>query len=138
MRRLLSTTIATVALAAGVVIGTSSPAAAESAPGCSTVVQIGDTGYITVAGQTAVSVKQFKGCAKNWAYAYVWQSFRDTHGSWRIGAAVQTSSQLLGWNASTGNEVWSAGANTLNVCTQAYGELNSSGSVYKGWTDTRC
>ena len=138
MRRLLSTTIATVALAAGVVISTSTPAAAESAPGCGPVVQIGDTGYIKVSGQTAASVKQFKGCGKNWAYAYVWKSFRDTHSSWRISAGVETPSQVVGWNTSTGNEVWSDGANTLDVCTQAYSELNTNGIEYRGWTDTRC
>ncbi|MBW8818455.1 MULTISPECIES: hypothetical protein [unclassified Streptomyces] len=138
MKRLLSTSIATLALAAGLVISTSSPAAAESSPSCGSVVQIGDTAYIKAGGQTAVSVKQFKGCGKNWAYAYLWQSFRDTHSSWRIGAGVQTSSRVLGFNLSTGNEVWSDGTNTLDVCTQAYGVLTWNGSDYEGWTDTRC
>ena len=138
VRRLLSTGIATVALAAGVVVSTSSPAAAETAPGCGVVAQIGATGYITVAGQTAVSVKQFKGCGKNWAYAYVWQSFRSTHGSWEIGAAVQTGSQRLGYRTSPGSEVWSDGTDTLDVCTQAYGDLRVGTSKYQGWTDTRC
>ncbi|MFF7646391.1 hypothetical protein [Streptomyces canus] len=138
MRRLLSTAIATIALAAGVVISTSSPAAAESSPGCATVVQIGDTAYVQADGQTAVSVKQYKGCGKNWAYAYVWKSFRDTHSAWQISAAVETSSQVLGERTATGSEIWSDGAATLDVCTQAYGVLHWNGSAYKGWTDTRC
>ncbi|MFF7542475.1 hypothetical protein ACFZCU_02385 [Streptomyces canus] len=138
MKRLLSTSIATLALAAGLVISTSSPAAAESAPGCGTVVQIGATEYIKVGGQTAASVKQFKGCAKNWAYAYVWQSFRDAQSSWRIGAGVEASSRVLGFRASTGNEVWSEGTDTLSFCTQAYGVLTWNRHDYEGWTDTRC
>ncbi|GLP68667.1 hypothetical protein TUSST3_52900 [Streptomyces sp. TUS-ST3] len=101
-------------------------------------MQIGDTEYVRADGQTALSVKQFKGCGKNWAYVYLWQNFRDTHSSWRLGAGIETSSQVLGWRTSTGNEVWSDGTDTLGVCTQAYGEMKWNGSVYRGWTDTRC
>ena len=39
-------------------------------------VQIGATAYVTVGGQTAASVKQYKGCGKNYAYTYVWQQYR--------------------------------------------------------------
>ncbi|MFF8360082.1 hypothetical protein ACF063_42260 [Streptomyces chartreusis] len=138
MRRLLSTTVATLALSVGIVISTSSPAAAESAPGCGNVPQIGETAYITVDGQTAASVKQFKGCSKNWAYVYVWQGFRDSHSSWQITAAIRTSSQTTGSRTGSGNEVWSTGTNTLGVCTQAYGQLVLNGQSYKALTDTRC
>ncbi|WAZ21217.1 hypothetical protein STRCI_002377 [Streptomyces cinnabarinus] len=124
MRRLLSTAVSTLTLAACIVIGTSSPAAAESAPGCGDVPQIGETAYITTpSGQTAASVKQFAGCGKNWAYVYVWKSFRDTWGSWKVSTAIQTSSQLLGTRSSTGSEVWSEGTNTLSVCTRAFGQI---------------
>ncbi|MCZ0989620.1 hypothetical protein [Streptomyces diastatochromogenes] len=139
MRRLLSTTVATLALAAGLVISTSSPAAAESAPGCGPVTQIGSTGYITTStGQTAASVKQFKGCGKNWAYVYVWQSFRDTYGSWKVTAWIKTSSQSVGSSTSSGSEVWSWPTDTLYVCTQGGGQLEFGSQSHYGYTDTRC
>ncbi|GGT50621.1 hypothetical protein GCM10010243_31180 [Streptomyces matensis] len=138
MKRLLSTTLATVALAAGIVINTSSPAAAAEMPaGCSSVVQIGSTRYITVAGASVASVKQFKGCGKNWAYAYVWQSFRDAHRSWHITTWIRTD-RNLGTRTSQGVEVWSDGTNTLNVCTQASAQLSFNLGTFYGITDTRC
>jgi hypothetical protein len=139
MKRLLSTTVATTALAVGLVINTSSPAAAaESAPGCPSVTQIGSTGYIKSNGESVVSVKQFKGCGKNWAYAYVWKSFRDSHRSWSISAWIQAGASSEGWRSGPGIEVWSDGTHTLSVCTQALGQLRFASQTLTGHTDTRC
>ncbi|USQ87876.1 hypothetical protein NFX46_31595 [Streptomyces phaeoluteigriseus] len=140
MKRLLSTAFATIALAIGTVISTSSPAAAESAPGCGLVTQIGSTAYVkTSTGQTAASVKQFKGCGKNYAYVYVWDSFRDTHGSWKISAAIQTSSETLGTrSALNAGELWSGGTNTLTVCTQAVGAVVFGAESRSAATGSRC
>lgn len=85
------------------VISTSSPAAAaESPPGCIDVDQIGGTAYIKWDGQTVASVKQYKGCGKNYAYTYAWQSFRDDYSSWQVTAWINTSSNRLGLRNSTG------------------------------------
>lgn len=62
-----------------------------SAPSCSSTVQIGSTATLTVGGQTFASVKQFKGCAKNWSYVYVWAGYRSAHRSWSDCAAVSVT-----------------------------------------------
>ena len=61
-------------------------AQAESAPGCSGTTQIGSTADAAYGGQTIASVKQFKGCGKNWAYVYAWQSFVDSGKSFNLQA----------------------------------------------------
>ncbi|MGC9669434.1 hypothetical protein ACNTMW_23120 [Planosporangium sp. 12N6] len=115
------------------------PAYAESAPGCSSTVQIGSTSYITVGGSTFASVKQFKGCNKNWAYVYVWSSYRSSHSHWEACAAVGNvdNSALEGTKCNYSNpvEVWSSGTNTLSNCTQAIGWIPDGASAR---TDIRC
>ncbi|MGW0871563.1 hypothetical protein ACWD3Z_13870 [Streptomyces sp. NPDC002740] len=139
MRRFFATGLATLALAMGAVVSTSSPAAAAGAPGCSAVSQIGATAYIWVSGSVAASVKQYVGCDKNFAYVYVWQSFRTNHGSWDIAASINTSSATgLGKKWSTGIEVWSLGTNTLNVCTRGIGQIEFSNQGAEAATDNRC
>ena len=139
-----------VGLTLGLAVGTSGTAFAatgsaaavplDSAPGCSSVSQIGTTGYITIAGQTYASVKQYVGCSKNYAYVYVWQSWRNTHSSWNSCAAIGVGTTLQDTNCGNGVEVWSFGANTVSQCTYAIG-WEGDGPVPdgpSGTTDTRC
>ncbi len=116
------------AFALPVIVGLSAPAQAETNPYCSSgVTQIGTTAYVTSGGQTFASVKQFKGCNKNWSYLYVWQGWRDTHSSWDACTSVTTRSgstttiQDVRCNSGRFSELWSQGASTLSLCTRALG-----------------
>jgi hypothetical protein len=120
------------------------PAHAESAPGCSGTTQIGSTAYVTVGSSTYASVKQFKGCGKNWAYTYVWASYRKAHSHWeacasiaKMASSTSTNGSLMDLNCDYSNpvEVWSFGANTLANCTQAVGWYPDVATAH---TDTRC
>jgi hypothetical protein len=126
------------------VLTSGGPAMAETNPACpSGVTKIGTTGYIKVGGATFASVKQFKGCGKNWGYLYVWESWRNSHsGTWDICVGVADESftppRLADWNCSYGSrrvELWSRGADTLQVCTHAYGLYVDVASAR---TSTRC
>ncbi|MEV4720947.1 hypothetical protein AB0J94_27430 [Micromonospora noduli] len=111
------------------------PAHAETNPRCVDSVQIGATAYVTVGGQTAASVKQYKGCGKNYAYTYVWQQYRASHGSYQVCTSIVTGSTLRDLQCSSGPEVWSLGANTLSVCTRALGGISD---VAQKETEVRC
>ncbi|HUQ61407.1 hypothetical protein [Lentzea sp.] len=135
-------TIGTAALVMGALLGIASPANAETNPACSSdMTQIGTTAYIKSGGTTVASVKQFKGCNKNWSYTYVWEGFRSSHsGTWWACSGVSTSSGLEDYKCGGNHqkEVWSSGANTLNVCTKAYGQLEWSGGEGSAATSQRC
>ncbi|MET9628782.1 hypothetical protein ABZX92_15090 [Lentzea sp. NPDC006480] len=115
---------------------------AETNPRCGSVTQIGSTGYMKSGGTTIASVKQFKGCNKNWAYVYVWDSWRANHRNYHIRAGIwtRTSDGAVDYNGndSGAQELWSSGANTLGVCTTATGEVFGSGFSYSGHSDERC
>ncbi|MFC0434258.1 hypothetical protein [Kutzneria buriramensis] len=119
-------------------------AQAESAPGCSSTVQIGSTAYGSYQGQDAISVKQFKGCGQNWSYIYVWQSFRDRHISYRAHASVYVQFDGgMSWGdvdkSGSPVEVWSEGTNTLDSCTAASGYIQfGSDSTVSAKTGWRC
>ena len=116
-------------------------AQAESAPGCSSTVQIGSTAYIMDGSQTAASVKQFKGCGQNWAYVYVWTAYLAKHSNFSVSAGIGTGEEPLGYVVGDKNQrdVWSYGTNTLNVCTWAAGGIDFVGGPLL-WQDTdkRC
>ncbi|MEV4675335.1 MULTISPECIES: hypothetical protein [Actinomadura] len=125
-------------LAVPAVVGIPAVANAESAPGCSGTVQIGSTAHIYSGGQTFASVKQFKGCGKNWSYVYVWEGYRNSHSSWNACAAVgdNNTRTLEGTQCRTkAKEVWSLGTNTLAHCTQAIGWIPNGASAK---TSERC
>ncbi|WP_433174825.1 hypothetical protein [Actinoallomurus sp. CA-150999] len=125
-------------LAVPAVVGIPAVAYAGSAPGCSSAVQIGTTAHIYSGGTTFASVKQYKGCGKNWAYLYVWSGYRSTHSSWNACVAVgdNTSNSLEGTQCrSKSTEIWSLGANTLAHCTQAIGWIPDGASAK---TSERC
>lgn len=120
------------------VVGIAGAAHAETPPSCSSTTQIGSTAHITSGGQTFASVKQFKGCGKNWAYVYVWSAYRSSHSSWDACAAVGDNStkSLEGTQCRTKTTaVWSLGTDTLADCTQAIGWIPDGASAK---TSERC
>ncbi|MFF2629786.1 hypothetical protein ACFVUN_28985 [Kitasatospora griseola] len=129
----------------GVANATTVPTApsASLAASCSSVTQIGTTAYINVGGQTMASVKQYKGCGKNYSYLYVWQGYRDTHSSWDACTTILTGTTIRDVQCNSNMvEIWSSGADTLAECTQAmgwngYGPWPGAGDVVAK-TDTRC
>jgi hypothetical protein len=139
VRALLAT--ATLTLAAG--FGLSMPAHASTPAGCSSVTQIGSTGYLVAKEGTYASVKQFKGCGKNYAYMWLWDSaLKNAAELWPCVSIVASAGgpidQVCG-NAQQ-QELWSSGASTLTQCTYAYGELNLEDGVgvLNGQSSTRC
>ncbi|HWO61937.1 MAG TPA: hypothetical protein VNO31_18115 [Umezawaea sp.] len=131
------------ALSVGASLAFSAPASAETNPSCSSVTQIGTTGHITVGSAQVGSVKQFKGCGKNWSYVYVWESYRANHGSWEVCAAVATGGSspftLEGLNCTSNRaDNWSFGTNTLSQCTHAVGSIPSDSRQEFGRTNIRC
>ncbi|RDI21696.1 hypothetical protein [Lentzea flaviverrucosa] len=135
---------AVVLAAAALAMTFTATAQAETNPKCpSGVTQIGSTKYLKSGGETVASVKQFKGCNKNWAYVYVWDSWRAKHKDFYLRAAIwtRTGSEAIDYNGGSRGqqEVWSNGANTLSQCTYAVGDvLWQSGTDLHGSTDERC
>lgn len=123
-------------------LGSAGTAHAEQAPGCKDTVKIGTTGHVKKKDGTIIaSVKQFRGCGKNWAYTYVWDSYvAKVDGFSSSAAMVVNGRRDFGSNVNGRNkqEVWSEGTNTLTDCTRAYGEVWGDGNVYWGQTDQRC
>ncbi|MEV6610308.1 hypothetical protein [Kutzneria sp. NPDC051319] len=137
--KFMLTAAASLALVAGG-LGTG-VAQAEAAPGCSSTVQIGSTAYASYEGQTIASVKQFKGCGKNWAYTYVWDQFRAKRLDYYIATFVDSSANDVGFRTSAKNarELWSGGTDTLTICTWAAGALYMGDKTYGAvGTDERC
>ena len=138
----IASAVGTAALVTGAMLGIASPANAETNPNCSSVTPIGSTAYIKSGSTTIASVKQFKGCNKNWSYTYVWEGFRNSHsGNWWACSGISAGSSGVVDFKCGGNhqkEVWSSGANTLSVCTKAYGELSWSSGEGSAATDQRC
>ena len=123
------------------VLASAGVAQAEQAPGCSSTVQIGSTGHVKKGSTIIASVKQFKGCGKNWAYTYVWDSYANQPGGFSSSAAMVVNGDRdfnSNVNGRNKQHVWSKGTNTLSDCTRAYGEVWGDGNVYWGQTDQRC
>lgn len=140
----IASTLGAAVVVGGAMLGITSPAQAESAPGCSSVTQIGSTAYITNGGTNIGSVKQFKGCNKNWAYTYVWEGFRSSHNSWFVCTSI--ARERAGENPllmdlkcqSNKADNWSEGANTLADCTHAVGKIEWGSNNRNARTSTRC
>lgn len=124
-------------------VGFSGTAHAETVPGCASARQIGTTGSVKYQGTTIASVKQFAGCGKNYAYTWVWDSYARSH-SYRVSnwiAVIENGEEHPrgGGEASNRQELWGAGAATLNKCTRAVASVTVPGGGYvSGWTDLRC
>jgi hypothetical protein len=129
--------------AAAIALTFTGAAQAETNPSCSSgVTQIGATKYIKSGSATIASVKQFKGCGKNWAYVYIWDSWKAKHPTNHIRAGIwtRTSDGAVDYAGHDGTkqELWSNGANTLSVCTYAAGNVFGSGYNASGSTEERC
>jgi hypothetical protein len=142
-----TTFIAAAALLLGV--ATSGQAQAESAPGCGPVTQIGKTAYIGAHGQKWASVKQFKGCGKNWAYIYTWSEVHNAGAPYTPVFVIiakwgnEWSREPYGHEGRKEGryrqqELWSYGTDTLDTCTNAYAEWDSGATTYRAETDIRC
>jgi hypothetical protein len=135
--------IAIAAALAATLLSVGTAHAAETVPGCASAKQIGTTGYVKYDNKTIASVKQFAGCGKNFAYTWVWDSYASKH-SFRVSnwiAVIQNGEESPGGDIRSGNkqELWGAGAATLNKCTRAVASVTTpDGSYRSGWTDTRC
>ncbi|MEV6610310.1 hypothetical protein [Kutzneria sp. NPDC051319] len=138
MRLLGVVAVAAALTVAGLGAGT---AQAESAPGCSSTVQIGSTAYAKYQGEISASVKQFKGCGKNWAYIYVWDQFRAKHLDYYLISFIAIGDDAFGYkeSATGARELWSSGTDTLAACTRADGAIFGRDADY-GYaeTDQRC
>ncbi|MFJ8041654.1 hypothetical protein ACIRBX_14265 [Kitasatospora sp. NPDC096147] len=140
---MLTKIAAVAALAVPLLVAVPGTAQASTPSGCSSVTQIGSTAYVTVGGETMASVKQYKGCGKNYAYLYVWEGYRNTHSSWDVCTSILTGTTVqdpqCGHNSV---EIWSSGANTLTQCTKALGWRGTGPFPYPGdavaKTDERC
>lgn len=123
--------------------GFSGTAHAETVPGCASARQIGTTGYVKYQGATIASVKQFAGCGRNYAYTWVWDSYAGNH-SFRVTnwiAVIDGTEEYPGSESrsTTRQELWGAGAATLDECTRAVASVTVPGGGYvSGWTDKRC
>ncbi|MGY1503541.1 hypothetical protein ACW4TU_44440 [Streptomyces sp. QTS52] len=120
---------------------------ARAAAVCEDAYQIGSTGYITRAGKTVASVKQFysPSCGQNYGYVWIWQSFRDAVGDYDVTSAVYSASrdEVLGkrsWTNTTAQEFWSSGTSTVNECTAGSGTVRAAGdpAPVGGYSSTRC
>lgn len=134
-------------LAAGAVVAaalstTAGTAQAESNPSCGSVTQIGATAYVKNGSTTVASVKQFKGCGKNYSYVYVWDQWISSHGrDFTLRTHIQTPPNLThGYKtgARGQRELWSGGADTLDQCTRAHGEVDGSSYFLSAKTSERC
>lgn len=133
-RSALLTCGAAIAAAASMVVGGAASASADALPrACSSGHQIGATSYITFHGETAASVKQYYGLCRrgprNWAYVWVWDSFRARYGKGRIQALAlieddtaadgRAHAGLVGYRR--GQELISRPVATTHDCTRAVG-----------------
>jgi hypothetical protein len=125
-------------------IGTGTAQAAETVPGCASAKQIGTTGYVQYQGKNIASVKQFAGCGKNFAYTWVWDAYAGSN-SYRVSnwiAVIDGNEEYPGGDIKSANnkqELWGAGASTLNKCTRAVSSVTTPDGSYKSaWTDKRC
>jgi len=133
---------AAVLAAAAIAMTFTGSAQAETNPSCSSgVTQMGATKYIKSGSATIASVKQFKGCGKNWGYIYVWDSWRANHTRYSIFAGVQVRGAEFpsGYNrAENKQELWSYGTDTLTKCTKGYGSIQAESYGGGVETEERC
>ncbi|GIG58438.1 hypothetical protein Lfu02_28100 [Longispora fulva] len=148
MKSLIIRRVVVVVAAMGATLGLlSTPAHAESAPGCSDTFQVSSTGYIDVDGQRAASVKQFWSpkCQANFGYLYVWQSFRNSHphSVWTVDVGVtyhggQSGSDGGYFENTSGSDFWSGPFAGRGICTGVTGEFIFNGVAHIAGTGAAC
>ncbi|MEV6238601.1 hypothetical protein [Lentzea sp. NPDC051838] len=138
MRKILAAA-AGVAAAATLLTGT---AQAESNQYCDRLTQIGSTAYVKNYETTVASVKQYKGCGKNFSYIYVWDQWIASHGrdfTLRTHISIRPNNSRGYTTGARGQrELWGSPADTLDVCTRAHGEVDGSSYFLFAKTDERC
>ena len=139
MRKILAA--AAVAAAASALL--SGTAHAESNQYCGSVTQIGSTAYVKNYDETVASVKQFKGCGKNFSYIYVWDSWIAGHGrDFTLRTHITTTRDNNSHGYKTGargqRELWGGPADTVDQCTRAHGEVDGSSYFLFADTSERC
>jgi hypothetical protein len=136
-------TFALVAALAATLLSVGTANAAETVPGCASAKQIGTTGHLKYQDKIIASVKQFAGCGKNYPYLWVWDSYAQSH-RYRVSnwiAVIENGEEIPhgGAQASMKQELWGAGAATLDKCTRAVASVSTpDGKYVSGWTDLRC
>lgn len=142
--------VAALALAVTPMIAAAPAASASTIGSCSDAYQVGTTKVLNDEHkQPAMSVKQYWSpkCQENFAYAFMWQSFRDSHPkTWTVSVGeiwVQSSGVTTNPVANSAvdtrqAEIWSPGFAGGGRCTYAeagflYGSYNG-----EGHTDQRC
>ncbi|MFC0540592.1 hypothetical protein [Kutzneria chonburiensis] len=145
----VATGLAALALTVTPVVATAVPAAAATGH-CSDAYQVGSTKVVPDEhGQSAMSIKQYWSprCQENYAYAYVWQQFRDSHpGSWTISVGeiwvkspgVETNPVADTAVNTRQAELWSPGFYGAGRCTYATAALFWGNYDADGNTDKRC
>ncbi|RAS64563.1 hypothetical protein C8D87_10550 [Lentzea atacamensis] len=141
MRKPIAIAAALAATLLSVGLGTAN--AAETVPGCASAKQIGTTGHLYYQGKIIASVKQFAGCGKNFPYTWVWDSYAQSNryrvSNWIAVIENGEESPAGGGQASMKQELWGAGAATLDKCTRAVSSVTTpDGKYVSGWTDLRC
>ena len=138
MRKILAA--AAVAAAASTLL--SGTAHAESNQYCGSVTQIGSTAYVKNFDTTVASVKQFKGCGKNFSYIYVWDQWIASHGrDFTLRTHILTrDNNTHGYKtgARGQRELWGGPADTIDDCTRAHGEVDGSSYFLFAKTSERC
>ena len=122
-------------------------ARARAAEVCPDARQIGETAYIDRDGAHIASVKQFYSadCQENYAYLWVWQSYRDVTESYDVSLGVYSYDQdaVLGTVSEKGThqqEFWSEGTATVPECTSGLGAVRTPGDPLadQARTEKRC
>lgn len=142
--------LAALAIAVTPAVAAAAPASAATAASCSDRYQVGSTKVVPDEhGQSAMSIKQYwsPACQENFAYAYVWQSFRDSHPGaftivvgeiWVHSPGVETNPVANSAVDTRQAELWSPGFYGPGRCTYATGTLAFGSYVSDGKTDQRC
>lgn len=133
---------------------TASPAAADAKPaGCGDGYQIGTTRQIVWNGSPIASLKQYysPNCNKNWAYIYMWQSFRDAGYRWDVEIYIDVATAAPDYGrrvSSNWVETYSVPTATVRLCTRAAANLDlydrsgrwlgGTGEWSTGWRPTGC
>ncbi|NGO70427.1 hypothetical protein [Streptomyces boncukensis] len=120
---------------------------AQAAGVCDDAVEIGQKGLIKRGGETIGSVKQFysKKCNENYGYLWVWESFHQDAKPYDVTLGVydyaeDTTHGKGSWNATTQQEFWTEGTDTVKNCTSATGTLRPAGSSlpHQAASEKRC
>ena len=142
--------LAALALAVTPVFAAPAPSSASTISSCSDAYQVGSTKVVPDEHQQpAMSIKQYwsPGCRENFAYAFVWQSFRDSHpGTWTISLGevwvqspgVETTPVSASYPGTRQAEAWSPGFAGGGRCTYAEAALFYGPYASDGRTDQRC